>query len=1220
MGPSLIRPIIASLLLLALPLGAQDDSYQAKYQAHYKRFTRGDDQKVQDEAWGRLEWFRERMGGDLSPEFVQHLLTQAELERAKYPSHYPDPFGPERSAAVSGTTWTSLGPTGSAFTQNGYTLTYVDSGRLRVILPDTSDPSGNTVYVLAAGGGLWKTTNFLTNPPTWTALTDNVGSNMSGSAAFGRTTNVLYVGAGDPFDRGVGGFMIKSTDGGATWPSHAALGNATLVTDIKVDTSQAQDIILVGTETGLFRSANGGTSYAAVSSATGLVWSIVKTSAGWLLNTVASDGSGSLLLSEDLGATWSAIANAGTAYAGAGRTTLAVATPGDSTVYAYAAAKGTAPFGESTQQDLYRSSDGGQTWVALAITSKGALNATGNSDQPDLNLMHDQAWYNQMILVDPTDGSRNTVYLGGDLSSAKTTDGGATWTLLSNWLAQFGLPYIHADFHCAASTNFGGSPRLYFGGDGGLFTSTNGGGSWDDTKNKGMVNHLIYTLAANPGVPGSALVGVQDLGTRIRVGTTSTFNQVRGGDGFGVGWAQDVTTTSAVSMSSYTYNAIRRASISPVVDQTNWSTFTTGLGSTGSTDAGASYYFVTPIITPPSGADPTGQVFFTYGNGKAGPNSGKIFMSSGTGWTAIGTPGSGGISSGHYVRSVSHGLGISPTDLQHIAAAGASGYVLLSANGGSSWNEIFLGANDTNGNQAPGSLVNGWKGYNANIAWANNNLLYVCSESPLSSSIRVVKSANGGSTWAAAATGLPDVPITKLAVDPGDGTGNTVYAATWLGVYRTTDGGANWSVFGSGLPQGRATDIWVAPDSSSVRVATWGRGVWEMVNNAVSGTVSILPATAALFSGDQITFTGTVAGGGTVTYKATGGTITAAGTYTAGSTPGSYTVTATNTADASKTATANLTITAPIPVTFTTQPQNQTAPVGYTATFTVVASGSGTLTYQWKKNGAAISAATGPSYITPALTLGDSGSTYTCIVTGKAGPVTSSPALLTVRALGTAISVPSTQATAIPDATSTSSPGTPVDISFPLSGLTGSVGEVTFSIYLTHTYVADLVMTLIAPNGTSVLLSKNGGGPGGTTSTNGAAFGSSCGSYLVFSDLGAASIDNTLVSLTTPLVGTYRPSSPLSAFRGMSASAANGTWKLHIQDTGPQDTGSFNCGVLTVKPFASGPSLDLNGDGVVDLLDLLFLSKNWGLATANCDLNSDGTVNDADLSLLLAGL
>ena len=73
-----------------------------------------------------------------------------------------------------------------------------------------------------------------------------------------------------------------------------------------------------------------------------------------------------------------------------------------------------------------------------------------NSDQPDMDVMHDQAWYNQMLIVDPTDSSRNTVHFGGNLSAVKSVDGGKTWTIQSNWLAQFGLPYVHADHHIAA--------------------------------------------------------------------------------------------------------------------------------------------------------------------------------------------------------------------------------------------------------------------------------------------------------------------------------------------------------------------------------------------------------------------------------------------------------------------------------------------------------------------------------------------------------------------------------------------------------------------------------------------------------------------------------------------------------------------------------------------------------------------------------------------------
>jgi hypothetical protein len=376
-------------------------------------------------------------------------------------------------------------------------------------------------------------------------------------------------------------------------------------------------------------------------------------------------------------------------------------------------------------------------------------------------------------------------------------------------------------------------------------------------------------------------------------------------------------------MSSYVYNSIQRATTSPVTTQANWSTFTTGLGTTGSSDGGSSYYFVTPIITPPATADPSGQVYFTYGNGGTGPNSKKIFLSNATGWTTIGTAGSNGFTAGRFVRSVSHGLGVSPVDLQHIAAAENGGYVLLTSNGGTSWTEVFLGSTGTDGQNI------GWVGFNANVAWANNSLLYICSEAQPAGVTRVAKSANGGATWSAAATGLPDVPVTKLAVDPGDAMGNTVYAATWLGVYRTTDGGGNWSLFGTGLPQGRATDLWVAPDSSSLRVATWGRGVWEIQGTTPLPTVTISPSSVTMINGGTQSFTPSVSNGtaNTVIWSATTGTTAAGPTatgvahaYTAPPSGNSDTVTVTTVDTPVATAQAAITLVAPASVTVTVSP------------------------------------------------------------------------------------------------------------------------------------------------------------------------------------------------------------------------------------------------------------------------------------------------------------
>ncbi|MGB9434154.1 MAG: immunoglobulin domain-containing protein [Candidatus Acidiferrum sp.] len=78
------------------------------------------------------------------------------------------------------------------------------------------------------------------------------------------------------------------------------------------------------------------------------------------------------------------------------------------------------------------------------------------------------------------------------------------------------------------------------------------------------------------------------------------------------------------------------------------------------------------------------------------------------------------------------------------------------------------------------------------------------------------------------------------------------------------------------------------------------------------------------------------------------------------------------------------------------QPANVTVPVGQTATFSVTATGTGTMTYQWYKNGVQISGATSSTYTTPATVAGDSGSVFTVTVTNSAGSATSGPATLTV--------------------------------------------------------------------------------------------------------------------------------------------------------------------------------------------------------------------------------
>jgi len=786
-------------------LTASDDRFDGMPSDHFG------DENESDEVRARIE-ANHSLLGEITDEVKLKAIQEVQIQRQRYPHLLAGATVPKGIPK-----WRSLGPTQAKYQTNGVTLSVSDSGRIRSILPHPTDP--NTVYVLTSGGGLWKTTNFTETNPRWEAKTDALISTTGGSVAFGRTPETLYLGIGDPFDvRGlIAGVMVKSTDGGKSWSPFVDLAGATSVRDVKVDTTGPNDIVLVATDFGLFRSADNGATYGRVASGVGQafyrknVWSLTKTSAGWLAaaqaNYFSFTGLGSIFYSTDQGVTWNPIPNAGSGYNNAGRTTLAVATPGESIVYAFSG-----NVDGVLQRDLFKSIDGGLNWIALNITNKTPTNPeTCFFGQTDMNLMGEQAFYNHLILVDPLDASRNTIYLGGELASAKTVDGGNTWTLLSVWLPRHSiipncsdLPYVHADCHAAAFSTLGGQNTIFFGTDGGLFISQDGGKTWSDDKNDGIVSLLANSVVSSGKNSQDLITGAQDCGTRARLGSSSVFNQVFGGDGEGVGWSQANNNFSITSV-PFTF-FLRTENLLPNTFS-NWVRASTGIG-------GSDYYpFYTNLETPTANADPSGGQFFTF-------TGWRVYKTSngGNSWNVIGEAGvSPGLRPkvGPIFRLTHHGIGISPLDTSHIAVSEFGGILAITTNGGATWVERNLI-----------SLVPGYTGFNTSPAWANNQTLYLSNES--FGAIHLVKSTDGGATWSVAQNGLPVLPINRIAVDPRDLSGNTVYAATWIGLYRSTDGGANWSLFGAGLPTVEVSDIYIPPNGSFIRVATYGRGIWEI--------------------------------------------------------------------------------------------------------------------------------------------------------------------------------------------------------------------------------------------------------------------------------------------------------------------------------------------------------------------------------------------------------
>jgi hypothetical protein len=177
---------------------------------------------------------------------------------------------------------------------------------------------------------------------------------------------------------------------------------------------------------------------------------------------------------------------------------------------------------------------------------------------------------------------------------------------------------------------------------------------------------------------------------------------------------------------------------------------------------------------------------------------------------------------------------------------------------------------------------------------------------------------------------------------------------------------------------------------------------------AVAPTIATQPQSQTVTVGATATFTVVANGTAPLSYQwyrntvaisgATSASYTTAATVS-GDNGASFTVKVTNVAGSQTSNAATLTVTAgTVAPTITTQPQSQAVTVGATATFSVVATGTAPLSYQWYRNTVAISGATSASYTTAATVSGDNGASFTVKVTNAAGSQTSNAATLTVSA------------------------------------------------------------------------------------------------------------------------------------------------------------------------------------------------------------------------------
>jgi hypothetical protein len=343
--------------------------------------------------------------------------------------------------------------------------------------------------------------------------------------------------------------------------------------------------------------------------------------------------------------------------------------------------------------------------------------------------------------------------------------------------------------------------------------SEDDGATFNTEKNEGLATHLFYTVAGNASFPNLVIGGTQDNGTRLRTDNGKTYNQVIGGDGMGAAYSQ--ANTNTVIGSSQGSGMRTTLTNQPPKDIQGMVSATSGLSDVG-------FGFFTAVVPAPASLDPTGRVFFHFSNSRVWRTS-----NGGLNWVRIASaiaPTSPGLPVTRRFRSSPYNLGVSPTDLTRIAVGAAGGFLDITTNGGASWTDIDLIAK-----------VPGYQGFVTNVTWQDNQTLWITAVAQVPGAVRVIKAtiANESDPWAGATftpmqQGLPDLPVTRVYIDPRDATKQTIYAATHVGVYRTLDGGQSWHVFSNGLPTVRVNDIYMPPDGSFMRIATYGRGIFEL--------------------------------------------------------------------------------------------------------------------------------------------------------------------------------------------------------------------------------------------------------------------------------------------------------------------------------------------------------------------------------------------------------
>jgi len=752
--------VVAVATLATIPLPAQQPPRIVDDR------TLGEEERIRE----RAEWFfgPRRQGVSSGQEMADLRRAGVEATRAAIEIQRGQRASAAEAGKIGQSFWVSKGPSSSRV--GGWHFGNI-SGRVSTI---AGDWTGGVLYVGAASGGLWKSTN---DGLSWTSIFDTAGTMTIGTVAVDpNDPNVVWAGTGEnnmSCENYFGIGLLRSPDQGQTWEVRNGSGAATLdglssFANVIVDPRDSRHVVTGGRIRGCGGSTQTGGIF--TTDDAGMNWT--ERLAGREIYEIAQDEtmldtfwaatSGGIYKSTDNAVSWNlqtALPNGGNI----GRCELAIAPSDGNVVYALFDTGG---------NSFWRTENGGATWTQRSSGS---------------NACEGQCWYNMVIRVHRT--NPDIVYRG-TIRLWKTQNGGASWSVLTNsWGTS---QQVHQDTHHLLM-HPDDADVFYVGSDGGIWKSENGGSSFGNLNSNLNVTQF-YAVGTDANDPESVICGgAQDNSSLVRTTSDVWDLQFASGDGFVCQInPQNPDYAYTTSYPNGGYPSVYRS--------TNglfggWSEITWGNG----INNGENSNWVTPYVL-----DPVSPNIVYLGTQ-------RIYRSGnfGSSWTA---------QSPILTTSSLVTIEVNRNFPTYLYVGASNGKAWRTENSGGDWTDITTGlpggrsisdlASDPTNPDRAFAVVSG---FNTDHLWEWNE----------------------GAGWTARGNGLPNVPANSVVMLDG----SDMFVGTDTGVFRSADGGQTFTPYMDGMPQGTVvTDLKLdLPDL--ITAGTYGRGAWQIRTDPVEASL-----------------------------------------------------------------------------------------------------------------------------------------------------------------------------------------------------------------------------------------------------------------------------------------------------------------------------------------------------------------------------------------------